>query len=266
MKTPWWLSLMFGISIVIQHAGLNAESSKEVVAATTEIEPRVLLLEGAISRNMVRVVNSAVREANSEDSPTGLIVLLNSLGGDGLAAMKIGETLRKAKAHIFVTGQCASACVFVLAAGVVRGADAYTVGLHRGRVTVSRPDGSVKKELSGDQDAEIRAFLREFEGNATDYLSRMGMSPELFKTMQRFERHTVYRLNRSEMRRFGLVGVNPSYLAARTQHAPLGLTERQLSDSEFIRRVGRTSSRCGIYEKEASEFVKCYQENLLDPY
>lgn len=238
----------------------NTEHPKE------QSPPKVLLLHGAISRSMVELVHQTLRENVGQPFPADLIVLLDSPGGDGVAAMAIGELLRRTKAHVFVTGQCASACVFILAAGVVRGADAYTVGLHRGRVTVSRADGSVKRELDVAQDANALKFLRDFENKAIDYFLRMGMSAEVFKTMQKFERRTVYRLNTEEMRRYKLVGIEPSYLAEWMKKIPLSVSLGALSAREFVRRVERTPSRCGLYEKDAQDFVECYRENLLDFY
>jgi hypothetical protein len=77
--------------------------------------------------------------------------------------MQIGRLLRKANAHVFVTGQCASACVFVLAAGVVRGAPAYTVGIHRGRITMSDANAKVIKEVDVNEDPAAKKILLDFE-------------------------------------------------------------------------------------------------------
>lgn len=237
-----------------------------ITQADDQHNPIVLRLEGNISRGMLGVVNKTLPDKKTQTVLNVPIVLLDSPGGDGLAAMAIGEKLRQANAHVFVTGQCASACVFLLAAGVVRSADAYTVGLHRGRVTVSRADGSVKKELSAEQDSKTQAFLRDFETKALAYFARMGMSPELFKTMQRFERRTVYRLNNEELRRFNLVGVDGKYFASGTNTRDFLGDGQALSVEEFNRRVSRTSSRCGMHEAEDAAFWNCYRDNLNDLY
>ena len=97
----------------------------------------VIGINGLISKNALEKVRQSIGQVSGDPIPAGLIVLLDSAGGDGVAAMQIGRLLRKANAHVFVTGECASACIFVLASGVVRVAPSYSVGIHRGRVTMS---------------------------------------------------------------------------------------------------------------------------------
>jgi len=229
-------------------------------------EPKVMFLEGAISKNMERSVRETVRTLKPNAFPTPLIVLLDSPGGDGMAAMAIGEMLRQVQAHVFVVGQCASACVFILAGGSVRVASAYTVGLHRGRVTISDADGKVKKELSTDKGSDAQQVLKEFERQAADYFLRMGMAATLFETMQRFERRSVYRLNTRELNDFGLEGVEPDYLAKVMERMPQQAAGGTLTAEEFWRRIRRIPTRCGIYERNQVAFVQCYRQNLIDPY
>lgn len=234
--------------------------------APPENQPRVLFLEGSISRTMERSVRQVLRGLGGEAFPAPLIVLLDSPGGDGMAAMAIGKMLRQAKAHVFVTGQCASACVFILAAGVVRTADAYSVGLHRGRVTISDADGKVQKELTPEQGSDAQKFLKRFEQEAAKYLTDMGIAPALFETMQKFERRSVYRLNTKEMVAFRLDGIDPEYL---TQMMSKGLrlsTGRLLTPDELQRRIQRVPSYCGTYERQNTAFVECYRQSLTSPY
>jgi len=228
--------------------------------------PQLIFLEGSISKNMERSVRQTLRTLKPDAFPTPLIVLLDSPGGDGMAAMAIGQMLRQVKAHVFVTGQCASACVFILAGGVVRAASAYSVGLHRGRVTISDADGKVKKELVPDKGSDAQQLLRKFERQAADYFLQMGMAATLFETMQKFERRSVYRLNTRELRDFGLEGAEPNYLAEVITRMPRLTAGRALTSEEFLRRIQRTPSRCDVYERKQAAFVQCYRENLADPY
>ena len=73
----------------------------------------ILNIQGNISTNLLAKVQQSVALMRGNPFPTGLIVFLNSLGGDGVAAMKIGRLLRQSKAHVFVSGKCGSACVLV---------------------------------------------------------------------------------------------------------------------------------------------------------
>jgi hypothetical protein len=246
-------------------ASLSAQEGPAKAQDAAQDTPRVIVVQGAISRNLLRSLRGVLREEASDIFPAGLIVLLDSPGGDGFAAMELGELLRRAKAHVFVTGQCASACVLVLASGVVRGAGAYTVGLHRGRVTVSYADGKVKQELQPQNDPEAARVFREFETAARQYLSRMGMSPLVFETMQKFERRSVYRLNNQEMRDYGVVGIEPQYLMERTQQFPLLTQSHGITPTELTDRVQRVPIRCGGLSADKIAFVECYRNALISP-
>ena len=123
----------------------------------------VVRLKGSISGKTLEAVRQALPRVRGDSLPAGLIVLLDSMGGDGVAAMNIGRLLRAGKAHVFVTGQCASACIFVLAAGVIRGAPAYTVGIHRGRLTATDPKTGGTREIDVAKDANAARTLERFE-------------------------------------------------------------------------------------------------------
>ena len=242
---------------------LEAREGQVQAQKTMEDTPRVIAVQGAISRNLLRSLRGLLSKDLTDSFPAGLIVLLDSPGGDGFAAMELGELLRRAKAHVFVTGQCASACVLVLASGVVRGAGAYTVGLHRGRVTVSYADGKVKRELQPQNDPEAARVFREFETAARQYLSRMGLSPVVFETMQKFERRSVYRLNNQEMRDYGVVGVEPQYLIERTQQFPLLTQSNGITPIGFMQRIQRVPVRCAGLDRDKIAFVECYRNALI---
>jgi len=256
------------LALLLGSATLKAQEGQEgqdQAPSFLKNAPRVIVLQGAISRNMLRSLRERLTEEVKDAFPGGLIVFLDSPGGDGFAAMEMGELLRRAKAHVFVTGQCASACVLVLASGVVRVAAAYTVGLHRGRVTVSYADGKVKKELNPQIDLEAARVFREFETKAQQYLVRMGVDASLFETMQKFERRSVYRLNNQEMRQYGIVGIDPKYLPGVIRQFPSLAQSRVITADELTLRILRVPRRCGGLEIDKAAFVDCYQKSLLSP-
>lgn len=147
-------------------------------AAQNNPSPRLLRLDGVITENTAQQFNQQLSGWTNQDPiPAGLIILLNSPGGDGEAAMKIGRLLRAKKAQIFVIGQCESACVFVMAGGVVRAANSDTVGIHAGRLAMTNKDGKILKEVDAFQSLPNSFRLTSFNSNAHKYFSEMGFSP-----------------------------------------------------------------------------------------
>ena len=120
----------------------------------------VVSISGQISKNVLAKIKKSIAGVTGDPLPAGLIVLLDSPGGDGMAAMEIGRLLRASNAHVFVTGQCASACIFVLAAGVVRGAASLSVGIHRGRITMSDADAKILSDVDVSKNADAQNTLR----------------------------------------------------------------------------------------------------------
>lgn len=226
----------------------------------------VIAMQGQISKKMLESVRATIGQVKGDPLPAGLIVLLDSPGGDGFAAMKIGRLLRKANAHIFVTGNCASACIFVLASGVVRGASAYSVGIHRGRITLSDANAKIIKEVDIKEDPSAQKLLQNFEREASSYFAEMGMPSDLFRAMQAHQQKGVYRLSGREVIFYGLSGYDPEYLNKR-QAALDGQKEIKRMDSdELVRRTAKVASRCAEFDKKHQEFIACYKNVLQDPY
>ena len=66
---------------------------------------RVLEINGDIRPALVQQVRNALQDTDPRRHPAGALLLLNSRGGDGIAAMEIGRIVRAAKAHAFVRGR-----------------------------------------------------------------------------------------------------------------------------------------------------------------
>lgn len=226
----------------------------------------VIGVNGQISKNALEKVKQLIGQANGDPIPAGVIVLLDSSGGDGVAAMQIGRLLRKANAHVFVTGQCASACIFVLAGGVVRVAPSYSVGIHRGRITMSDANARIIKEVDVNDDPAAKATLQYFEKQAPIYFSEMGMSPDLFPLMQAHQMKGVYRLSSAEISKTQLSGFESGYLEQRAAFYQSQTSPYKMDENEFKRRTMKVSSRCSGFNKHHTEFIKCYKETLRDPF
>lgn len=148
---------------------------------------------------------------------TELTVVLNSPGGDVLAAIEIGEELRRHWAFTAVDddGECLGACVFVLAAGVRRKPAPDTVGLQRPHF-----DPKEFARMSSERAKQKYAALTK---KAQAYLSRMGMSGKLFQEMMQQPSEKVHLLSAGHLRALGLEGSYPAYeqwLRANSQQQP----------------------------------------------
>jgi hypothetical protein len=134
---------------------LLAAVASSVWAQTRDQSPetnKVIRISGPISTQALSKLNTDLTGfRNLDPVPAGLIVLLNSPGGDGDVAMQMGRLLRKHQAHIFVTHQCDSACAILLMGGVIRAALPETIGIHAGRLTVMAKDGHVIREVDANQ-------------------------------------------------------------------------------------------------------------------
>lgn len=133
-------------------------------------------------------------------------VFLNSLGGNLLAAIEIGRTLRKHAAVIWVgdTDQCASACVFILAGGVRRN---VAPGAH---VALHRPyfEGHHFAELSS---TEAQSLYRKLIDTSKEYLKDMGMPDILFEQMLRIPSQKAELLTASDLDSLRLDGKDPAF-------------------------------------------------------
>ncbi len=241
----------------------DLDANKSVKPASKVL---VLGIHGQISKKVLESVRATVGQVQGDPEPAGLIVLLDSPGGDGIAAMKIGRLLRKANAHVFVTGQCASACIFVLASGVVRGAPAYSVGIHRGRITISDSNAKILKEVDVKEDPEAQKMLESFERNASSYFAEMGMPSDLFRAMQAHQLKGVYRLSGREVIFYGLSGFDGDYLNKRTVLFQSKNGASRMDSEELVRRTGKVASRCAEFDNKHYEFIECYKNVLRDPY
>lgn len=226
----------------------------------------VIGIQGPISKNTLASLKQALPKVKGDSIPGGLIVLLDSPGGDGVAAMEIGRLLRKANAHTFVTGQCASACILVLASGVVRSAPAYTIGIHRGRITVSDNNAKILKEVDIHSSPSAKRLLEKFENSLSSYFSEMGMPPDLFQAMQTHQYKGVYRLSSQEIILYGLSGFDSNYLTQRAQLFEDIKGPYHMDKDELHRRTLKVASYCAEFDQQHSAFIQCYKKVLKDPY
>ncbi len=145
-------------------------------------------------------------------------VELKSPGGDVAAAMQIGRLIRSNSIWTIAPDDpgnlCASACVLILAGGVVRIAGDDSV------VEIHRPYFQQKLFAKMDLPSAQRQY-GELAKSVQGYLSQMGMSDVLFQEMLKVPSDQGRILSSEEMQQIGLTGWDPAYqewLKARSRH------------------------------------------------
>jgi hypothetical protein len=153
------------------------------------------------------VANQAVKLIRSiRPDVDELTVFLSSPGGDVLAAIELGEEVRKQWAWTAVddNGECFGACVLVLAAGVRRTAAPENVGLQRMNF-----DQKEFASMSRDRAKQKNTALAK---KVETYLARMGMPKKLFQEMTAQQSSDKVRLlDAGRLKTLGLDGTDPAY-------------------------------------------------------
>lgn len=135
------------------------------------------------------------------------VVVLNSRGGDVLAALAIGRELRKQFAWVMVPegAHCHSACIFILAGGSNRSAfgETLSLGIHRPYFSPTQFARLSPSDAKGNYDANLR--------QVADYLSDMGVSQELFLAMTAISSADMKFLTREWAVSVNLLGDDPAF-------------------------------------------------------
>jgi len=173
------------------------------------------------------------------------VVFLNSLGGDLLAAMKIGKALRNVRAWVWVdkSAECASACVFILAGGVERNI------VPGARVRIHRPYFESKSfaDLSL-QDAQS-LYSRQAELSKS-YLRDMGMPDALFERMLRVPSQKSVLLTTKDLETLSLDGKDPAYEEWNRANAKQSLGEDRFRQTEGLTDCINSGTAQAVCEKK----------------
>ena len=238
--------------------------SQNIFAASPTAASRILRIDGIITANTLNQIEQNLSGWSNQDPiPGGLIVLMNSPGGDGQAAMKIGRLLRRENAQIFVIGQCESACVFILTSGVVRAANSGTVGVHAGRLTLTNRNGEILKEIDSSQSLTNSFKLSGFNSEAHQYLSAMGIKNGLIDVMLAHQTKQTYKLTDSEMLQFGVIGFNNEYLRKRGDLFESLPAPEKINRIELYRRTLSVPMYCSKQSSNNDAFLECYKAVLF---
>jgi len=167
-----------------------------------------IVIYGEIKAADLQTISKYVKLMQAKDPSPMMMpkVSLDSGGGDLLAAIEIGKFLRKSNAWTMVDGdaKCASACIFVLASGVIRQVfEGAVLGLHRPRFDqemFSQMDAANAKLLYNSLIERCRVYLRE-----------MGMTDQLLEDMLRVSSSDVVYQDREYAQNVLLDGKDPAY-------------------------------------------------------
>lgn len=228
---------------------------------SAEQRPFVLRINGPITGTTQRHVLGQLNQqpTHSDILPAGLIVLLNSAGGDGEAAMAIGRALRQHQAHVFAVGRCDSACVFILAGGVVRAGLPAALGVHAGRLTQTDAQGRITREIDARQSLDDSYRLTDFNSQVRRYLNEMGIGQGLLDVMLTHQTKSVYRLSPHEIASFRLYGFDAEYLNSYTTFYNKTYESLPINQSTLTTRTLSVPIKCRREMGTDAAFVLCYQ-------
>jgi hypothetical protein len=145
--------------------------------------------------------------------PTGWLVVLNSHGGNVLAAVELGEAFRKAQVTTAVAssepdgpffgmapGACQSACFYAFVGGLRRSInpsydpsiETSSLGVHRFALLTGASPGVSAQQLSGV---------------LSGYLSRMGIDPQVLALASSIPEQNIHTITNGEAIRYHIVNV-----------------------------------------------------------
>jgi hypothetical protein len=215
-----------------------------------------ILVKGEITTYTIQEVQALLklREAwardRGGDGHDGDRLSIDSPGGNVAAAMSIGRMLRSARMGVTVEdhGQCVSACVLVLAAGVTRGVS--------GKVGIHRPFFDVAVGTRAITPDEVRSNYQKMLQNIRAYLREMNVSERLADDMLAIEPAKVRYLSENEQLAYGLGRIDP------IEQETVDIEEAQrlgVDRREYMRRKSRVGSECfGSSRSPVESIVDCY--------
>jgi len=149
-----------------------------------------------------------------------MIVVIESNGGNVAEAIKLGRFLRKHNASISPSKTCASSCIFVLAAGIVRSGNA--------RLVIHRPFGTevARQPASGT--------MRKVEQELGGYFREMNMPSRLVDLIFSIAPEDAYELNEAEKSELRLNQMDIEYAEELSTY---NARVSGLSRTEYMRRL-----------------------------
>jgi hypothetical protein len=189
-------------------------------------------------------------------------VELDTQGGDVLAALEIGELVRNdwlwTVASDAPNYECASVCVFILAAGAVRIAGTESkIGIHRPQFD--------EKLFAGLDQSHAKTKYDELSQLVQAFLSKMGMSDQLFIEMMKVPSNEIRMLSYDELEAFSLVGQAPGYEEWTTaRNAAKYADEKMIKFDAWLAREAEFMNGCRA-SGQSFEACAAAERNRGDP-
>ena len=179
-----------------------------IVVVERTAESVTVSVRGVLNTDDVSRLRSALHGA------TRPVLLLDTPGGDPLAAMRMGRLAREAGAAAIVTGRCASACIYLFAGAVERYAPEHAIGIHQTTLT---------RFVAGVGIVEVAASASDFAREATRYVrdesrryfQAMGVAENFHRDMQAVAARDMRWLTTAELNRFGMAVAGAALPATR---------------------------------------------------
>jgi hypothetical protein len=180
------------------------------------------------------------------------MLLINSAGGDLDEAMAIGRWIRQNRLGVAARGDCASACVWILAAGLIRDVWSYTkLRIHRPYFTTNRPEAGENLQVVLQRS---KAYFEEM-GVPSELAERMFSTPPDEATSLSSEQISYYRLNQPEL------GFQEELDFVRAEK--LGVSREEYSRRMQIYNEWNSRTPCpldSVDQKDTASYLKCLNE------
>lgn len=146
-------------------------------------------------------------KARTESGDPRIFVVIGSPGGEVLPAIDMGRLLRSAAASVWIdqNSECSSACVLVLAGGVIR------YDMAGARVGIHRP-AFPPAEFAGLTYAESQEHYNSLLNTVRGYLREMGIGDAIYQSMQTVPSQTIRYISIEEAEQGMLFGEDPAYM------------------------------------------------------
>ncbi len=224
-KCAWLDNRTFNLTDIIPAPGRPQPSPNQI--PSFNLVGMSLTFKGPIEDNFLsKLMGFQFRELQI-DSPGGSIV----------QAMEGGRYLRQKGVMVTTTSECLSACVLVLAGGLVREAEPRArIGVHRFYSSVSI-DGKAATEVAQQMSSEI-----------LQYLSQMGVDAELFHKMASVSSDQMVFLSHDQLQSWNLLGSKRGIVERKLDFEPSVKGDTGAVTTELHRFLGRDVGG-GDYQK-----------------
>lgn len=224
------------------------------------VQIKIITISGSIDETLYQRFLKLNLSNDFSAIPAGLIVFLDSPGGDVDIAIKMGKILRNFNAQIFVTKKCASACVLIFASGVVRDAPELSLGIHR--FSINSYDVKLKKNIpvylsKASSDYSLIIYKR-----INSYLKEMNIDTSLLKKMEETDPNNISWLSRLDAKRYNLIGYDDNYIYSKVESLQLF---ENISSSSYKIIINQISNNCVLNSKFIqNQFINCYKKLLIN--